>query len=48
LKPVNNQEFTGTFSVEKINSRKDKYFFSTKFDLNDGAQIADVTICIEL
>lgn len=48
LKPVNNQEFTGTFSVEKIISRKDKYFFSTKFDINDGAQIADVTISIEL
>lgn len=48
LKPVNNQEFTGTFSIEKITSRKDKYFFSTKFDINDGAQIAYVAICIKL
>lgn len=48
VKPVSNDKFTGVFSVEKIISRKDKYFFSTKFDINNGAQVADVTICIEL
>ncbi|MBC6480597.1 MAG: hypothetical protein GDA56_25335 [Hormoscilla sp. GM7CHS1pb] len=48
LKPVSSEEFTGIFSIVKTIARKNKYFFSTLFDINNGAQIADVTICIEL
>ncbi|MDY7019971.1 MAG: FcoT family thioesterase [Cyanobacteriota bacterium] len=45
---VDSHAFSGIFSVQKITSRQNKYFFHTGFDIEGGAQVADVTICIEL
>ncbi|WP_204103387.1 MULTISPECIES: FcoT family thioesterase [Spirulina sp. CCY15215] len=46
--PVANENFTGVFTIEKIVSRKSSYFFYTKFDINDGTQVAEVVLCVDL
>ncbi|NEO68851.1 FcoT family thioesterase [Moorena sp. SIO3H5] len=46
-KQVNNHSFRGVFLIKKIISRTGKKFFYTEFNIEEGAQIADVIICIE-
>ena len=46
-KQVDSHFFKGSFSIKKIVPRRDKTFFYTEFDIEDGSQIAEVTICIE-
>ena len=46
-KPVDNHNFTGVFKINKIVSRKTRDFFYTEFNINDGMQVAEVTLCVD-
>ena len=45
-KSVDSHHFTGVFSIEKMVCRRGSYYLTTKFDINNGAQVADVTMVI--
>lgn len=47
-KPVENDFFTGEFSIKKSTFRGGKYFFKTEFNINHGAQVAEVSLCVDL
>jgi hypothetical protein len=44
---VDSHLFKAIFSIKKILAKRDKTFFYTEFDIEDGSQVANVIICIE-